>query len=127
LLLYRPGLDRTVNKTKMPVWFHLKDKAPFGFAGVWDVWPGPEGKVFTVTILTTAPNDLTRSVHDPMPVILQPEAEAVWLDPAVDNPDKLMPLVGPYPAEWMEMADANPAINQPSFEGPECLVPPESA
>jgi putative SOS response-associated peptidase YedK len=118
---------RTVNRKKLPVWFHLKDNQPFGFAGVWDVWPGPEGKVFTVAILTTTPNDLTRPVHDRMPVILRPEAEAAWLDPAVDDPDQLLPLVGPYPAERMAVADANPALNRPSFEGPECLLPPAGA
>jgi putative SOS response-associated peptidase YedK len=116
-----------VNKKKMPVWFHLRDKSPFGFAGIWDVWPGPEGKVFTVAILTTTPNDLCRAVHDRMPVILRPEAEAVWLDPTVDSPDKVMPLVGPYPAELMAADDANPALNKPAFEGPDCLLPPGPA
>ena len=118
---------RTVHKKKLPVWFHLTDKSPFAFAGVWDVWPGPQGKVFTVAILTTEPNDLTREVHDRMPVILRPEAEATWLDPAVENPDRLMPLVGPYPADLMAAAPANPALNTPSFEGPDCLVPPPAA
>jgi hypothetical protein len=95
--------------------------------GIWDVWPGPEGKVFTVAILTTTPNDLTRTVHDRMPVILKPEDEAAWLDPAVEDPDRLLPLVGPYPADRMAADPANPALNKPSFEGPDCLVPPAAA
>jgi putative SOS response-associated peptidase YedK len=111
----------------LPVWFHLKDNTSFGFAGIWEVWPGPSGKVFTVAILTTAPNDLTWTVHDRMPVILKPEAEAVWLDPTVGNADKLKPLVGPYPAELMVGIDANPALNKPSFEGPDYLLPPTAA
>jgi putative SOS response-associated peptidase YedK len=108
----------------VPVWFHLKDRQPFAFAGVWDVWAGHEGKVFTVAILTTTPNDLARQVHDRMPVILRPDDEATWLDPLEDDPDRLLPLVGPYPAELMAMADANPALNKPSFNGPDCLAPP---
>jgi putative SOS response-associated peptidase YedK len=115
---------RTVNKKKMPVWFHRKDSALFGFAGSWDVWPGPEGKVFTFAILTTTPNDLTRTVHDRMAVILRPEAEAVWLDPTVDDAAKVMSVVGNYPAELMEGTDVNPALNKPSFEGQECLISP---
>jgi putative SOS response-associated peptidase YedK len=118
---------KTVNKKKMPVWFHLKDNGLFGFAGIWDVWPGPEGKVFTCAILTTTPNDLTQTVHERMPVILRPEAEAVWLDPSIDDPSKVMSVVGPYPADLMEATDVNPALNRPSFEGPECLTPPRSA
>jgi putative SOS response-associated peptidase YedK len=118
---------KTVNRKKLPVWFHLKDRQPFGFAGIWDVWQGPNGKVFTVAILTTTPNDLTRTVHDRMPVILTPDAEAGWLNPNEDNPDRLMSLVGPYPAELMTADDANPALNKPSFEGPACLAPPTAA
>ena len=118
---------RTVNKKKVPVWFHLKDSATFAFAGVWDVWSGPQGKVFTVAILTTTPNDLTRPVHDRMPVILRPQDEATWLDSTVDDPDKLMPLVGPYPADLMAADPANPALNKPSFKGPDCLVPPAAS
>jgi hypothetical protein len=32
-----------------------------------------------------------------------------------------------YPAELMAMVDANPALNKPSFEGPDCLIPPAAA
>jgi hypothetical protein len=35
-----------------------------------------------------------------------------------------MSLVGPYPADCMAADAANPALNCPSFEGPDCLVPP---
>jgi putative SOS response-associated peptidase YedK len=55
---------KTVNKKKMPVHFRLKTGAPFGFAGVWDVWNGPTGKVFSAAIITTEPNELTREVHN---------------------------------------------------------------
>ena len=80
--------------------------------------------VFTVAILITTPNDLTREVHDRMLVILKSESEATWLDPAVDDPDKLMPVVGPYPAELMAADPANPALNKPSSAGPDCLALP---
>jgi len=118
---------RTVHKKKVPVRFRLKDDAPFAFAGVWDVWAGPAGKVFTVAILTTTPNDLTRPVHDRMPVILRPEDEAAWLDPAADDPGRLLPLVGPYAADLMAADPVNPALNKASFEGPDCLVAPAPA
>jgi putative SOS response-associated peptidase YedK len=115
---------KPVNRKKMPVWFHMKDNSLFGLAGIRYVWPGPGGKVFTCAILTTTPNDLTRTVHDRMPVILKPEAEAVWLDPSIDDSAKVMSVVGPYPAELMEATDVNPALNKPSFEGSDCLLPP---
>ena len=58
-----------------------------------------------------------------MPVI-KPEDEATWLDPAVDDSAKLLPQVGPYPSDLMAADAANPALNKPSFEGPDCLLPP---
>jgi putative SOS response-associated peptidase YedK len=61
---------RTEGKRKLPVHFRLKDRAPFAFAGIWDVWKGPSGSVFSCAILTTKPNELTGSVHDRMPVIV---------------------------------------------------------
>jgi putative SOS response-associated peptidase YedK len=94
---------------------------------VWDVWKRPDGKVFTVAVLSTTPSELTRQVHDRMPVILRPEAEAVWLDPSIDDPAEVMSVVGTYPAELMEGTDVNPALNKPSFERPDCLTRPASA
>jgi putative SOS response-associated peptidase YedK len=117
---------RTVAKKKFPVHFRLKGGAPFAFAGIWDVWSGEQGKVFSCCLLTTTPNELTKTVHDRMPVILRPEDEETWLDPKVDDVGRLHPLLKPYRAEDMEALPANPAMNKPSFEGPDALTPPTS-
>lgn len=115
---------RSAGRRKLPVRFRLKDGKPFAFAGVWDVWPGPQGKVFSVAILTTSPNELAATVHDRMPAILPPDAEAAWLDPALTDPDRLLPLLAPYPAAEMAADPANPALNKSTFEGPACLEVP---
>jgi putative SOS response-associated peptidase YedK len=117
----------TVNKKKMPAHFRLKTGEPFAFAGVWDVWNGPQGKVFSAAIITTEPNDLTRTVHDRMPVMLVRDDEAGWLDAANQDAPKLQAMLRPYPAEAMEGVQVNPALNKPSFEGPECLEPSPAA
>lgn len=56
--------------------------AVFGFAGLW-ASGDDEG---SVVLLTTTPNDLVATVHDRMPVILQADDEALWLDPEVTDP-----------------------------------------
>ena len=66
---------RTEGKRKLPVHFRLKDRSLFAFAGIWDVWKGPSGSVFICAILTTAPNELTATVHNRMPVILARDDE----------------------------------------------------
>ena len=52
-------------------------------------------------IVTCAPNELMRPIHDRMPVILDPEAEATWLDPDADA-DVLAGLLVPAPADALE-------------------------
>jgi putative SOS response-associated peptidase YedK len=52
------GWRREGNR-KVPVWFHLKNKQPFAFAGLWDMWRDVDGEVlYTFTIITTIPNAL---------------------------------------------------------------------
>ena len=67
----------------MPILVHLKNREPFGLAGLWDVWRNPDGKrVESFTIITTEPNELVRPIHSRIPVILNPEDEEPWLDPS---------------------------------------------
>jgi putative SOS response-associated peptidase YedK len=90
----------------------LTNHVPFAFTGIWDVWVRPAGKAFTVAILTTEPNELTAAVHDRMLVIRKVEDEAAWLDLAVEDPARRMPLVGPHPADPMASTYADPALNR---------------
>lgn len=112
-----------VGKRKLPLHYRMKDEQPFAFAAIWDRWTGGAEPVFTCALLTTTPNDLVRPVHDRMPVILPREAYAAWLDPRT-SPDDLRAFLAPYPADEMVASPANPAMNKPTFEGPDCLVPP---
>jgi putative SOS response-associated peptidase YedK len=89
---------------KRPVRFHLRSGEPFAFAGLYETWQPPAGEPLrTCTIVTTTPNALVAPIHDRMPVILAPEAEALWLDPALRDPGVLQPLLAPYPAGAMEV------------------------
>ena len=76
----------------------------FAFAGLYDRWIDPKtGKeIQSYTIITTQPNELVGTVHDRMPVILHKEDEEAWLNPDTTEPEHLLPLLKPYPAEDME-------------------------
>ena len=46
----------------------------------------PSGQwVKSCSILTTTPNAVTSSVHDRMPVILDPDSYDLWLDPGMKD------------------------------------------
>ena len=64
---------RTQAGTKQPFAIVPTDAACFGFAGLWEHWTAPDGSVLeTSSVLTTTPNALMATIHDRMPVILDP-------------------------------------------------------
>ena len=111
-------------KTKTPYFIHMKDRQPFAFAGLWDEWQSPEGgAVRTCTIITTEPNELMSTLHNRMPVILDPKDYDLWLDAAPQTPDKLIHLIKPFPADAMSAHPVSTLVNKPGNDRPECVVP----
>ena len=91
-------------RTKRPFCFSLRSDEPFGFAGLYETWMGPERQpVHSCTIITTAPNDLIRPIHDRMPVILPKDREADWIGGNPD-PERLKSMLTPYPPEEMKIS-----------------------
>lgn len=108
-------------KKKQPYFFHFRDDRPFGFAGLWESWEGPDhSRLETCTLLTTEANAVVRPIHDRMPVIVAPENHALWLDPAVTETGPLLPLLRPFPADEMEAYPVSPLVNSPANEDPHC-------
>jgi putative SOS response-associated peptidase YedK len=113
--------------TKTPLYFRLKSKEPFAFAGLWDEWKQPDGdKLLSFTIITTGPNELMKPIHDRMPGILRQKDENMWLDPELTDFDKLVPLLGPYPTDLMEAYEVSTIVNSPKNDVPECIKPIET-
>jgi len=111
-------------RSKQPFYIVLKSREPFGFAGLWESWTSPDGKeIKSCTIITTEANELLKPIHDRMPVILTHEAEAIWLDPTIQEAASLLPLLKPYPAEEMEAHPVSTKVNNPSHDCPECALP----
>jgi putative SOS response-associated peptidase YedK len=101
----------------------MNDRKPFAFAGLWDIWTGPDGSpVKTCTIITTEPNDLMALIHNRMPAILHPRDYAKWLNPSPQTPDSLLPLLKPYPDEHMNAYPVSTLVNKPENDIPELVV-----
>jgi putative SOS response-associated peptidase YedK len=89
-------------KAKQPYCFEVNDGQLFAFAGVWERWKDPVGKVLeTCSILTTTPNAVTSAVHDRMPVILDPDCYDLWLDPGMHDVGVVSDMLKPYDAQLM--------------------------
>src|ERR671915_859096 len=106
-------------------YFQLKDGVLFGFAGLYDIWRDPKtGKeIQSYTIITTQPNSLVGTVHDRMPAILQKEDEEAWLNPDLTEPEHLLPLLKPYPAEDMETWRVGDGAKNPRNDTEELIKP----
>jgi putative SOS response-associated peptidase YedK len=106
--------------------FHItrEDGQPFAFAGLWSIWHGDADHTLrSCTILTTAANAAISSLHDRMPIILEPDAEAAWLDASTARGELDEILHGLKP-ERTALAPVGPAVNDARYDGPECLAPP---
>ena len=90
-------------------------------------WNPDGGELHSFTIITTAANDLVRSVHERMPVMLAPEEYDRWLDPDFGNKEQLQVLLRPYSATAMSCYPVAPIVNNPRHDDPRCIEPLPSA
>lgn len=107
---------------KQPYYFRLQNKQPFGFAGLWEHWRSPDGEeIDSCTIITTEANELMQSIHDRMPVILDPQDYNLWLDPTVQQPDQLQHLLHPYASDAMTSYPVSTLVNKPTNNNAELI------
>lgn len=89
-------------------YFHLADRRPFAFAGLWDRWHDADGSILeTCTLLTTEANAAVAAVgHPRMPVIFFDEADySRWLNGEITERPPLEGLLQPTLAElWRSYA-----------------------
>ena len=113
-------------KTKQPFCFEVKQGQLFAFAGLRDRWKDPSGNwVKTCSILTTTPNVVTSPVHDRMPVILDPDAYDLWLDPGMKDVSAASDLLKPYDARLMRCYPVSTRINSVVNDDEACSAPVE--
>jgi len=109
-------------KAKRPYRFMLKSEQPFAFAGIWTAQEDGDGSEMRCLIITTEPNGIVGKVHDRMPAMLLPEAEAAWL--GLDTaPEEALDLLRPYPEEQMTAYEISTLINSPANETPDVINP----
>lgn len=118
---------RSESGRKQPYLIHAPDHAPFAIAGLWERWQGPDGaELETCSLLTTEANEALRPLHDRMPVLLAPEAWEPWLDPALEAPDPLLPLLAPAPSGpsgRLVFHAVSDRVNRVQNDDPELVAP----
>jgi putative SOS response-associated peptidase YedK len=116
--------ERRADGTKRAWFIHRADSAPMAMAGLWEVWRDGEGELLrTCSVVTTVANSLMTTIHDRMPVLIEPEAWATWLDPANDDTDDLGRLLVPADPRLLERYPVSTLVNSVRNNGPELLEP----
>jgi putative SOS response-associated peptidase YedK len=110
---------------KQPYLIERTDERPMAFAGLWERWQSAAEAeaIESFTIIVTAANELISSLHDRMPVILEPAQFDMWLDGSHDA-TRLQPLLKPYDSARMRMRPVSRELNSVKNEGKELLEPP---
>jgi putative SOS response-associated peptidase YedK len=83
---------KQVEGGKIPHYIHPADDSPLFFAGLYEWWKNPALAdddparwVLSFTILTRDSIGRLGSIHDRMPLFMDPDHADAWLDPSTDN------------------------------------------
>jgi putative SOS response-associated peptidase YedK len=111
-------------KRKVPHAVRMTGGTPFVLAGLWESWnaKGAVEAVETCTIVTTAANALLAPIHDRMPVILDPSAYGVWLDPTTPSA-VASAMLRPYDGPGLCAYPVSTYVNSPAHGDAQCLEP----
>jgi putative SOS response-associated peptidase YedK len=107
---------------KIPYRIFLKNDELFAFAGIWDKWGEGENIFYSFSIITTTPNKLMATIHDRMPVILEPDDESLWLQDSTPM-NRVLTMLRSYPAEKMHAYPISTLVNSPINNTVEIIKP----
>lgn len=111
---WRKDPNAPAKAKKQPYFIHRPDGEPYAFAGLWEVWRGPnkdQEPLRSCTIITTTPNEPMAAIHDRMPVILPRSAWATWLDREIDDLELLGKLLVPAAPDVITMHTVSTDVN----------------
>ena len=110
---------------KQPWFIRAREGGPLGFAGLWESWRDTEsGEPFeSCTIVTMdAPAPLAQ-IHRRMPAVLSQQSYETWLNPAGEDVEALLALLGPCDPALLEAWPVSREVNSPGNQGPALIEP----
>jgi putative SOS response-associated peptidase YedK len=113
---------------KQPFFIHPADGSVMAMAGLYEIWKDPtrddddpQRFAWTCTVLTTRAEDAVGHIHDRMPLLVEPERYAAWLDPSVSDADELKKLLVPAAPGRLEAYPVTTQVNNVRNNGPDLL------
>lgn len=117
-----------LRKGKLPHYIYAADHKPLALAGLWSSWKDPdsEERVLSCSIITGESNQLVAGIHDRMPVILDEDNWALWLDRSVTDREQLTSLLTVRAHNSMAEHPVSTLVNSVANNLPECVEPLET-
>ena len=122
--------DRPGKVAKQPFFIRPKDGGVLAMAGLYEFWRRPEAAdddpdawLVTCAVLTTEAEDDLGRIHDRMPLLVEPDRWAAWLDPAIDDVERLRGLLVPAAPGRLDAYPVSTMVNNVANNGPELVEP----
>lgn len=124
---------KTVDGRKVPHYIHPAGDEPMFFAGLYEWWNDPARKdddparwVLSFTILTRDAIGHLGSIHDRMPLFLDPDFADAWLDPSADNVGDILDAAidaAPEVAATLDDHVVSTAVGNVRNDSPDLIAP----
>ena len=112
---------------KTPFYFTRSDGEPLTFAGLWETWRDPaqpretRQRIHSCTIVTTEAGPDIESVHNRMPVVVEPADIDTWLGTGPLDSGILERVLQPSPAGTLSALVVSTRVNSVRNDGPELV------
>jgi putative SOS response-associated peptidase YedK len=113
---------------KQPFFIHPSDGGGIAMAGLYEIWRDPTRDdddplrfLWTCTVLTTTAEDSVGHIHDRMPLLVEPDRYAAWLDPSNDDAEELTKLLVPAAPGRLDAYPVGTEVNNVRNNGPQLL------
>jgi len=126
---------KQVGDQKVPHYIHPADESPMFFAGLYEWWKDaskpdddPARWVLSFTILTRDSIGRLGSIHDRMPLFIDPDHADAWLDPDTDNVRDVLDAAidaAPAIADELDNHVVSKAVGNVRNDSPELIEPVE--
>ena len=103
--------------------FHIdrEDQQIFAFAGLWEYWENENQTLYSCTIITRESPPVLQTIHDRMPLILEQNDYADWLDKKSTFTDMNHFLENSV-VQGLRASPVSDWVNNPAHNDSNCLV-----
>jgi len=119
---YYEWIKDATSKKSQAYHIHASTQAYFACAGIYESWYDNALKqtVLSCALLTTEPNDSIATIHDRMPVILEPDDWELWLDEK-SNYAELNTLYTPLSSEKIAYYPVGDIVSSVKHDNETCI------